>query len=899
MDNLNNDALKDLQANSDNLSNSVAGLNDLLDALNKKQLTLATSFQQNSKAFKDNADNIQATGNAINDINDQLDKNAKMLNTGTASLQQNKVSLAGLLVQYDTLTKAQGDNAKGTKDLNTQIGQLSATVADQEKKLSKSREVFDFHKASTDQLKTSFESLKGSAGGFSDVLENSVKGFSSLKSGLSIAKTGLQGVGSAVKATGFGLLVTVLESVTEYFTKTKEGSQKLQQILAAVGVVIDGLQITTAGLGKIFIDAFTHPIESLKQLGKLILDNIINRFKAVLVIWDGVKKFDFKEISNGVLQAATGVTNLADKAVAAYNKVAESTKPTKEGVKQIHKAIAAGTGVVKKVSDDSAQAIADIAKAALEADQDVMDSKARLARQAMGELEKELTDTDKFYNDKLKAYKDFTDKYQAADTTDDFRWANLNKFKSYKTAEEQLNTEYDTTRLQILDKFNDQYADKIKTAESQLKDLNDVSEKTETQRKVESLQRQQGLVDKQIDRENEDRSAAVADQRAITDLKNQKEIDALNLFIAQEEKLNGLNNDKKIITAQNTAKAIAKIEKDAAAQKAHQEKLDGDRLAVIENKNNPAAELQAQKDLITDRYAYEIDQAKGNAVKIKLLTTQREQEISAISQQAAQQRKAFIMQVAQQASGAAFSIIKNSISSSSEAKIKSLEQDKAAELSNTSLTATQKKAIEDKYKAKEAAEKAKAFKEQQLVAISQAIINGALAITKVTAQSGVLAPLVIPGIIAETAIQVATIAAQKTPKFAKGGQYVSDGRGAVLPGYSRTDNTNAYLRSGEAVVVSEAMRNPWARNLVSAINVAHGGRDFATPNTGKGYAVGGIFTDGGNANRYYSQPMNNQKDLANTIAYQLINNFPPIYVDVKDVNNQQNILAQTVNRVNL
>ena len=151
---------------------------------------------------------------------------------------------------------------------------------------------------------------------------------------------------------------------------------------------------------------------------------------------------------------------------------------------------------------------------------------------------------------------------------------------------------------------------------------------------------------------------------------------------------------------------------------------------------------------------------------------------------------------------------------------------------------------------------------------------------------------------AQGATSIANIVKQK-PGMARGGQFISDGRGAVLPGYSRTDNTNAYLRSGEAVVVSEAMRNPWARNLVSAINVAHGGRDFSVPNAGRGYAIGGIFTDGGNANRYYSQPVNDQKDLANTLAYQMINNFPPIYVDVKDVNNQQNILAQTVDRVNL
>ncbi|WP_462266066.1 hypothetical protein [Mucilaginibacter sp.] len=39
------------------------------------------------------------------------------------------------------------------------------------------------------------------------------------------------------------------------------------------------------------------------------------------------------------------------------------------------------------------------------------------------------------------------------------------------------------------------------------------------------------------------------------------------------------------------------------------------------------------------------------------------------------------------------------------------------------------------------------------------------------------------------------------------------------------------------------MANPWARNLVSAINVMHGGRDFSVDNPGRGYAIGGIFTE--------------------------------------------------------
>jgi hypothetical protein len=281
-------------------------------------------------------------------------------------------------------------------------------------------------------------------------------------------------------------------------------------------------------------------------------------------------------------------------------------------------------------------------------------------------------------------------------------------------------------------------------------------------------------------------------------------------------------------------------------------------------------------------------------------TQKNEDQVASIKKASSQQVEDYAKQSEGRIAAHAFNTLNAAIRQQSAAKIAALEKDKAAELSNANLTSAQKLAIEQKYKQQEARVKAKAFKEEQEASIAQAVINGALAVTKVSAQSGILAPLEIGVVIAETAAQVAKIAAQKPPAFAQGGLYYnSDGRGGVLAGYSKTDNTNAYLRSGEGIVVSEAMQVPWARNLVSAINVGFGGRDFSMPNPGRGYAVGGIFTDGGDANRYYNQPVTDQKNLANTIAYQMINNFPPVYVDVKDVNNAQSILAQTINRVNL
>jgi hypothetical protein len=85
---------------------------------------------------------------------------------------------------------------------------------------------------------------------------------------------------------------------------------------------------------------------------------------------------------------------------------------------------------------------------------------------------------------------------------------------------------------------------------------------------------------------------------------------------------------------------------------------------------------------------------------------------------------------------------------------------KQRELNAAGDNAEKREEIERKY-----------FEREKKLAITQAIINGALAITKVQAQTGILSPFTIPLIIASTLGQIAVIAAQK---FAKGG-YTGDG----------------------------------------------------------------------------------------------------------------------------
>lgn len=530
--------------------------------------------------------------------------------------------------------------------------------------------------------------------------------------------------------------------------------------------------------------------------------------------------------------------------------------------------------------------------------------KASVSRQlqiTMQEYGNELLQENANYNEQLKILQKL---YQGK----------LIKQEEYERVSKQLLSEHHASVGSLIDKFNADDSAKAQEFKNQLKELEIKNAKDGVQKQKEELNQQQA-------ERNQQYALMIADEvKKKTAIEDQlKQADAgtdfskLKTALANKIELIELYGKKQKEEAEQTIQAIKKIDDQVAAdaaRKANTNLLKTDQ-KNIESAVKPDEKQAAEKQLILDKYKFEIDQAAQAGKETTALAEQRDEQIQAIdykyakekadaAKKQAQELKDFELQAAQQVSNAAFSIVKNSISQQADAKVKQLETEKNSELSNTSLTSAQKQAIQQDYQKKEAAVKVKAFKDEQLASIGQALINGALAITKTTAQTGILAALAVPAVIAETAIQVATIAAQKPPAYARGGvHYHSDGRGGVLSGYSRTDNTNAYLRSGEGIVVSEAMRVPWARNLVSAINVGFGGRDFSMPTPTKGFAVGGIFTDGGDANRYYNQPVHDQKNLANTIAYQMINNFPPVYVDVKDINNQQNILAQTINRVNL
>jgi len=161
------------------------------------------------------------------------------------------------------------------------------------------------------------------------------------------------------------------------------------------------------------------------------------------------------------------------------------------------------------------------------------------------------------------------------------------------------------------------------------------------------------------------------------------------------------------------------------------------------------------------------------------------------------------IQIAQQTADSIFQIVNTQRNNEFNTQIQDLNTLRDRELSSKDLTEAQKARIEERYQRQIAAIKTKQAIADRNAALAQAIINGALAITKIATTVSPVTPLGTPNpgyfaalaiSAATTALQVSIIGAQKIPKFAKGTEYVQGG------GTETSDSVPAMLSRGERVI---------------------------------------------------------------------------------------------------
>jgi hypothetical protein len=117
----------------------------------------------------------------------------------------------------------------------------------------------------------------------------------------------------ALAATGIGAVVLALTALYTYFTKTDEGAVKLAGIMKGLEIVFNKVTQAVASMGEYLIGAFENPKQAMTDLSDFIVNNLINRFKAFGVILEAIMEADFKKMTDGSVQLATGIENATGK----------------------------------------------------------------------------------------------------------------------------------------------------------------------------------------------------------------------------------------------------------------------------------------------------------------------------------------------------------------------------------------------------------------------------------------------------------------------------------------------------------------------------------------------------------------------------------------------------------
>ena len=290
---------------------------EAISKLREEQKQLQAQGKENSAEFEQNAAEIRKLGTSYKEATRTIDNNTKVTNAQKGSIQQLRAELALITDKWNKLSKEERDNA----EVGGKIQQRTRQLSDELKKLEGS--VGDTRR-NVGNYTASIKEALGSVNLFGTNIGGLERGMAQLRTGVQLSTLGFHGLKAAIASTGIGALVIALASLVIFFTKTEKGSKLLEQGMAALGAGVDVLVGLFGDLGEFIVNAFENPKQGLIDLGNLIKDNIINRFTAFKVIFDGILDLDLKKLTNGFLQLNTGVEDLVGKTQNLGNAMAKA-----------------------------------------------------------------------------------------------------------------------------------------------------------------------------------------------------------------------------------------------------------------------------------------------------------------------------------------------------------------------------------------------------------------------------------------------------------------------------------------------------------------------------------------------------------------------------------------------
>ena len=232
------------------------------------------------------------------------------------------------------------DIETGYKDngASKQIEQLKENVQDTTQSIE---ELQDATKDLSDEQKKANKATK-EAGKAAD---DTKKKFDNAGKSTKLLSKGLRGIGTAMKAAGIGLIVSAIAALTSVFSQN-------QKVLDTVTTGMNFLQIAfndlfkfvSSNLGAVtgyFKALFDDPVQSIKDFGTAIKNNLIERFNSFLdtlgFVASAVKKVFagyFKGALDDVKNAGKELVDVATGVDGSFDKIVDTTLSATEAIKE-------------------------------------------------------------------------------------------------------------------------------------------------------------------------------------------------------------------------------------------------------------------------------------------------------------------------------------------------------------------------------------------------------------------------------------------------------------------------------------------------------------------------------------------------------------------------------------
>ena len=180
--------------------------------------------------------------------------------------------------------------------------------------------------------------------------------FTAFKGTLKGVTGGFKSLRVAILSTGIGALILAVSALTAAFTSSEEGQNKFAKIMGVIGALTGNLVDLLADLGEGIISVFENPKQAIEDFKNLLVENITNRFNAILdtvgYVGKAIKLVFEGEFSEALDVGKKAASSLVDSFTGIPNTIDKATEATKEFVKeQVNEANAAA-----KVADMRAKA---------------------------------------------------------------------------------------------------------------------------------------------------------------------------------------------------------------------------------------------------------------------------------------------------------------------------------------------------------------------------------------------------------------------------------------------------------------------------------------------------------------------------------------------------------------